>query len=170
MPLIIRSTGAACWLSFVGLLGELVVLAVVVMRGCKTDLTASTSRTSPCVIVRKLAWVSGLIPLAVREAWSFWGERARAVQVYSLRRQAARQKPAQSPVAPKKAIVRVEDIFVLFLVSCCWCRVMLRLVCCFGVWRVSDVEGYVFSDSCDASALVQSQDSAEVNVFRCARC
>jgi hypothetical protein len=45
MPLIIRSTGAACWLSFVGLLGELVV--VVLMRGCKTDLTASTSRMSP---------------------------------------------------------------------------------------------------------------------------
>jgi hypothetical protein len=37
------------------------------------------------------------------------------VQVYSLRRQAARQKPAQSPVAPKKAIVRVEDIFCFFL-------------------------------------------------------
>jgi hypothetical protein len=46
MPLIIRSTGAACWLSFVGLLGELVVV-VVLMRGCKTDLTASTSRMSP---------------------------------------------------------------------------------------------------------------------------
>ena len=105
MPLIIRLT---VW---VGLL--------VVVPGCKTVLTASTSRMSPLVIVRKLAWISGLIPLAVREAWSFSEERARAVQAYSLRRQAARQEPAQSPVAPKKAIVRVEDISV----SCC-CRLL----------------------------------------------
>ena len=116
MPLIIRST---VW---GGLLVELAVKVV-----CKTVLTASTSRMSPLVIVRKFAWISGLIPLAMREAWSFSGERARAVQVYSLRRQAARQEPAQSPVAPKKAIVRVEDIGV----SCCcrlgWC--VVSLVC-----------------------------------------
>ena len=111
MPLIIRST---VW-------GGLLVM----VPGCKTVLTASTSRMSPCVIVRKLAWISGLIPLAVREAWSFSEERARAVQVYSLRRQAARQEPAQSPVAPKKAIVRVVDIVVCF----CYRALQVGVVC-----------------------------------------
>jgi len=62
--------------------------------GNKTVLTTSTSRMSPWVIVRKRDWVSGVIPLAVREVWSLSGERARAVQVYSARRLAARQEPA----------------------------------------------------------------------------
>jgi len=81
MPLIIRSTTGflvVSWVEFVWL-------------GCKTVLTASVSRMSPWVIVRKRDWRSGLIPLAVRESWSLWGERARAVQVYSARRLAARQ-------------------------------------------------------------------------------
>ena len=41
---------------------------------------------------------------------SFDGVRARAVQVYSFLRAKARQWPAQSPVAPKKARVFESDI------------------------------------------------------------
>ena len=59
MPLIIRST----------VLVSLAVVAMVeLVLGCKTVLTASTSRTSPLVIVRKRVWVSALMPLAERES------------------------------------------------------------------------------------------------------
>ena len=53
-----------------------------------------------------------LTPLAVREAVSLEGVRARAVQVYWFLRARARQWPAQSPVAPKKARVLGWDIVV----------------------------------------------------------
>lgn len=55
---------------------------------------------------------SVLTPLAVREAVSLEGVRARAVQVYWFLRARARQWPAQSPVAPKKARVLGWDIIV----------------------------------------------------------
>lgn len=59
MPLIIRSTA---------LVSLAVVAMVELVLGCKTVLTASTSRTSPWVIVRKRVWVSALMPLAERES------------------------------------------------------------------------------------------------------
>ena len=69
---------------------------------CKTVLTASMSRMSPWGIVRKLDWSSGLNHLALREAWEFLGRAGQGC--------AGVFEPAQSPVAPKKAIVRVVDI------------------------------------------------------------
>lgn len=56
-------------------------------------------------MVRSLSWVSLLTPLVARESVSLEGVRARALQVCPAERAAARQWPAQSPVAPKKARV-----------------------------------------------------------------
>lgn len=63
------------------------------------------------MMVRWRVCSSGLAPLALREAVSLEGVRARAVQVWLFLRARARQWPAQSPVAPKKARVLGWDIF-----------------------------------------------------------